>query len=428
MSMSQMPPAAAPSVPESTEAEIDAGTALSNVYYIFFIIALAMMAQTTACIVSQGVYTLVPFWKSEFNLSQATAALAVTSLNCGQIISMYGLGRAIDRYGERTVVGLTMIAMGIAAVAGAAFANGYLVLLSMTFILGAFFASAQPGGVRAIVRWVPPKHRGLAIGLRQTATPLGAAIAAFMLPTLAETYGWRAAVYMQGVIGIAGGVFFWLFYREGGNQAGRESQATPGLRLHELVRILGRDKAFWPVLLSGVVMAAFQYTFAAHVILYMADHFRVSLVVSASLFGVTQLVGIPGRVFLPWIGDRAYPGRRVRFLGQIMLAGTAASLVFVFLPADTSKWVLVTILAIIGLALCWFPLYLLQMAEMAPKSAVAATVSLGGVLYMTAMSLGPVIFGLAVDTLGYTVAWLLLTAPVLASAIQLCRLKAQQPI
>lgn len=426
MSTNQAPRTVAPSEPKSTEANAETG--LPTIHYTFFVIGLAMVAQTTACIVSQGVYTLVPFWKSEFNLSQATAALAVTFLNCGQIISVYGLGRAIDRYGERTIVGLTMIAMGMAAMAGAAFANDYSVLLSMAFILGAFFASAQPGGTRAIIRWVPPTHRGLAIGLRQTATPLGASIAAFMLPILAQAYGWRSAVYVQGLIGIAGGVFFWLFYREGGGKTGQKSQATPGLTLRELIKTLGRDKAFWPVTLSGVVMAAFQYTFAAHVILYMADHFRFGLVASASLFGITQIVGIPGRVFLPWIGDKAFPGRRVRFLGQIMLAGTAASVVFVFLPPDTSKWLLVSILAVIGLALCWFPLYLLQLAEIAPKSAVAATISLGGALYMIAMSLGPVIFGLVVDMLGYTVAWLLLTAPVLASAIQLCRLKAQQPI
>jgi sugar phosphate permease len=424
MSMNQMSPAVAVSS-ESTNAT--AGAASSRIY-IFIVIGLAVVAQTTACIVSQGVYTLVPFWKSEFNLSQAVAALAVTFLNCGQIASMYGLGRAIDRYGERTIVSLTMVAMGVTAIAAAAFANGYAVLLFMMFMLGAFFASAQPGGTRAILRWVPPEHRGLAIGLRQTATPLGASIAAFMLPVLAATYGWRSAVYVQGLVGIAGGVFFWLFYRDGIGEAGQKPQAKPGLTLRELIRTLGRNKAFWPVLGSGAVMSAFQYTFAAHVILYMADHFRFGLVASASLFGVTQIVGIPGRVLVPWVSDRVWPGRRVRSLGHLMFVCTAAAVAFMFLPAATSEWVLVTILAIIGFALCWFPLYLLQMAEMAPKSAVAATVSLGGVLYMTAMSIGPVIFGLVVDVMGYTVAWLLLTAPVLASAIQLCRLKVDQPI
>jgi sugar phosphate permease len=406
----------------------DAGTVISpRVAYIWIALGLAVMAQTAGSVVSQGIYVLVPFWKAEFNLSQAVAALAVTFVNGGQILSMFALGRAIDRYGERAIVGLTMMGMGATALAAAAFANSYAVLLLMILLLGAFYASVQPGGMRAILRWVPPEHRGVATGFRQASAPLGTAVAAFMLPALAAAFGWRAAMYAQGLVGIAGGIVFWWFYREDLGHAATINPAAAKLPFRELVKTLWRDGAFLLLLQAGVVMSAFQFTFTAHAILFTADHFRLQLVPAAALFAVTQVVGIPSRIIVPYVSDRMLPGRRAQGLGYTMLACAAATIAFVFLPSSTPQWVLLLTLTILGIALSWFPLYVLQIAEMAPKSAIAATVGFSTTLAMIAMSIAPPIFGFFVDYLGYGTAWILLTLPVLVTAIRLCRAAEQRP-
>ena len=101
-----------------------------------------------------------------------------------KILSMFALGRAIDSYGERVIVGLTMVMMGLTALAAAAFVTSFPMLLLMIMVLGAFYASVQPGGTRAILRWFPPEHRGVATGFRQASVPLGTAIAALVLPAL----------------------------------------------------------------------------------------------------------------------------------------------------------------------------------------------------------------------------------------------------
>ncbi|MFX5693429.1 hypothetical protein ABTE17_22375, partial [Acinetobacter baumannii] len=77
----------------------------------------------------------------------------VTVMNAGQIVSMIGLGRAIDRHGERAVVALTMTAMGLVALAAGAFVSSYAALLALLLVMGGFYASVQPGGTRAILRW-----------------------------------------------------------------------------------------------------------------------------------------------------------------------------------------------------------------------------------------------------------------------------------
>ena len=392
--------------------------------YMWVVLALAVTTQTAGSVISQGIYTLVPFWKSAFGLSPALASLAVSALNGGQILSMLGLGRAIDRHGERLVLSLTLIAAALTAFAAAAFASTYPVLLLLILILGAFYASVQTGGTRAILRWFPPERRGLATGCRQAAVPLGTALAALILPSLAAWRGWPLAVAAQGVIGIFGGVVFWLLYRENaGGAAGRAPVSSPP-KIRDLVKALGRDTPFWPVLVAGIAMSAFQFTFTAYAILFMADRLGLPIVAGAALFAVAQLVGIPSRILLPWLSDLLWPGSRIRSLGWIMLACVLAAALFAFLPKGAPHWALVLSLVPIGVfGIGWFPLFILEIAETAPKNATASTISFAWMLCMIAMSLAPFAFGLVADSLNYGTAWALLIVPVFVTAIPLCKIE-----
>ena len=82
-----------------------------------------------------------------------------------------------------------------------------VMLNSVTFILGfsivfvsygLLFGSIgycviQPAGGKVIAAWFGPDTRGVAMGIRQAGLPLGAALGALILPTIAERHGWRAA-------------------------------------------------------------------------------------------------------------------------------------------------------------------------------------------------------------------------------------------
>jgi MFS family permease len=271
-------------------------------------------------------------------------------------------------------------------------------LLVFMALMGGAYASVQPGGTRAIMRWFPPRHRGLATGFRQAAVPFGTAIAAFVLPVLAAGQGWRAALWLQAAVAVAGGLLFWICYREGGDAKARTEAVLP---LRQLLRLLGQDRDFWPVLAAGIAMSGFQFTMTAHAIGFLANGLELGIAAAASLFGLTQILGIPGRVLLPWLSDRFLPERRVRSLGWVMLLGAAAAAVLMSCSPGAPLPLLVGTLAMLGLfGIGWFPIYILQIAETAPKSSIASTVSLATTLCMIAMALGPFIFGLLVDLAG----------------------------
>jgi sugar phosphate permease len=399
----------------------NAPTAAKAPPYIWAVLAVAVAVQTAGSFAAQGVYIMVPIWRDAFQVSLASASLAVTFMNSGQILTMLMLGKAIDRYGERGVVSLMMFGMGAAAILCAVYAASLWMVLACMGLLGTTYAAVQPGGTRAIIRWFPPKHRGLATGFRQAAVPLGTAIAAIALPLTANAYGWRSAVLLLGVVSVAGGLVFWLLYREPVEQVSVTERVLP---LPDLLKTVGRNPLFWPVLWAGIAMSAFQFTLTAHAISYLSNGLGFTVKNAASLFSFAQLLGIPGRILLPSLSDHYFPGRRARSFGWTMIIAGLTVGSFAVLASGTSQILIVALFILLGVfGIGWFPLYLLQIAEMAPRSSIASTVSFATTLCMIVMALGPFFFGVMVDWFGYGTAWACLVAPVLATAIPLLRKK-----
>ncbi|WP_186234274.1 MFS transporter [Burkholderia gladioli] len=388
--------------------------------YRWTVLGVAALAQTTASITAQGIYTLMPSLQAAFHLSEAAGALAISALNGGQVVTMLMLGWLIDRFGERRVVASTMSMMGLAAMLGAWIAPSFPVLLGFIAMIGATYASVQPGGTRAIVRWFPPRDRGMATGVRQAGLPLGTALAAMALPLLAATQGWRLALVVQGAIGLAGGALFALLHRDERKAPGLPSAAPPGLLTS--IRLVAGHTVLWPVMAAGAAMVAFQYTFATHAIPFVATRFHYPLVAAALLFSLSQWFGILGRVGLAWLSDRWWSGRRLRSLGMCMAICIAVALGLPLLPAETPKLVLAVIFGVVGLVgVGWYPLYLLQIAEMAPSSVVASTLSFSMTLNMLAISILPPLFGVLVDRFHYGAAWSALACLVLLGGLVLWR-------
>lgn len=373
--------------------------------YRWVVLAAAVTAQMTASVVSQGVYVLVPFWQAAFDLSKASAGLTVSFMNAGQILSMIFLGFAIDRYGERSVVAVTMILMGLSAITASILGGQYTVLLFFLTCLGMFYASVQPGGTRAIIKWFPPNMRGFAMGLRQAGLPLGTALAALLLPVLALRYSWQAAVFVQGVIGILGGVLFGLFHRDNVSAA-TKSAASAAMPVRELIKTLFEKAAFLPVLIAGIVMATFQYTLSTYIVIYLSGGLKLDVLIASFVFALAQGLGVVGRVSLAGISDYIWPGRRLRSLQWTILACAALTIGLVFLPVEPPLWLLVPLFVVLGLlGIGWYPLWLVQVGEMAPANSVASTVSFAMTLNLVAIILTPPAFGLIADLSGYGLAW-----------------------
>ena len=116
-------------------------------------------------------------------------------------------GMLADRIGERAVIatGLTGAAVALAACSETGSTGGLLACLVLAGLAG---ASVNAASGRAVMGWFASEELGFALGIRQTAIPVGGSAAAIFLPWLAGAQwacaarSWRSP---RGCLAGAGG-------------------------------------------------------------------------------------------------------------------------------------------------------------------------------------------------------------------------------
>jgi sugar phosphate permease len=88
--------------------------------------------------------------------------------------------------------------LGATAVLGAlaTLVEGTVALGAVLFLVGTAAASTGSASGRIVVGWFPPRRRGLAMGIRQMAQPLGVALAAATIAVTAEHASLAAALWI----------------------------------------------------------------------------------------------------------------------------------------------------------------------------------------------------------------------------------------
>lgn len=386
--------------------------------YKWVVLGTALTALTMGSVVYSGISVLTPFWLHDYHLTAASAGLASGAMHAGPIVSMLLLGKAIDRYGERWVVSLTMIAMGVTSLAAATLHPSYPLLLLFILAMGAFYGSILPGGQRAIARWFEPSLQSMATGIRQAGLPLGASLAGIVLPPLALHFGWHWALAAQGVAGIVGGVVFASLYRMSGDT--NRTQRKTSVNIRRLVRSLVADRAVRPLLAGGLVLVSFQYVIAAQLLIFLNDHLKIPIVTAGLMYSVAQVAGIVGRIGLAWTSDHFWPGKRMRSLRWLLVISAVPVAALATLSSDSPYWIDFALCLVLGLlSVGWYPLYLVQVTELAPSTAVASTISFAITLNQIIASLAPPVFGYLCGAISYRASWLLLGALFLLTAVQL---------
>ena len=131
-----------------------------------------------------GVIVLSPALKAHDHLSLTEIGVVLGAPSIGAIFTLYPWGGlASDRFGERSVIGTGLVACA-ACLAAAAFVSSFAGLFALLFLAGGFGAAVNSASGRAVMHWFDARQRGLALGIRQTALPIGGAAVALALPPL----------------------------------------------------------------------------------------------------------------------------------------------------------------------------------------------------------------------------------------------------
>ena len=274
-------------------------------------------AMTTTC-ATAGVAYVIPELHRAQGMSLSSAATLAAIPTIGLTLTIIAWGAALDRFGERRVliVSLVITLVGTVGTMAAAMAGAGFVVLATGLLIGGLGSGAANGASgRIVVGWFPAHRRGTAMGIRQMAQPLGVAVCALSMPVLAERSGLTAAFAVPVVVTGIGliAVVVGLIDPPPASDAASGRTANPYRGGSFLQRVHA-------VSLLLVIPQSMLWTFVP-AWLIIAHHW--SPLSAGVLVTVTQVVGAGGRIVAGRISDVI--GSRMRPIRWIAVAAGACT-------------------------------------------------------------------------------------------------------
>lgn len=320
------------------------------------ILGAGTVAQSTFSAVNIGLPALAPVLRSYYHLSLGQVGIVLGATSFGMIPTLLPWGLLADRIGERAVIGLGLGAAGVAMIAITQ-TTSYGALVILLVLFGAFGSSINAASGRAVMGWFHEEQRGLALGIRQAAVPIGGALAAVGLPWLASSGDPEPAFLALGAATLLGaGVGVALM---------REAPARSVPELSDVARPF-HDLRNWLLAVGSGLFVVAQLALTNYPVLFLHQHRGLSTHSAAYVLAAMNVFGIGARIASGRWSDRVRSRvGPLRTLGLLIAAGTAA----VALLVDAPLAVLVPVLVVAGvLSLSWNGVAFTAAAEMAGTS------------------------------------------------------------
>jgi MFS family permease len=291
-----------------------------NRWSIMFV-SLAVTTSSFAFI--NGVAFLIPSLQTGRGLSLTAACILSSMPSWGMVVTLILWGCVLDRVGERFVLATGSALTAVAAYAAASTAS--TVMMGVYLFLGGMAAAGcNNAGGRLVSGWFPPQQRGLAMGIRQAAQPLGIALGALTVPALAQN-GPRPALIFLALTCVAAAVASAI----GIVDAPKKPRAAA--TRDELANPYRKSSVLWRLHAVASLLMMPQAVTATFMLVWLTNHQGWSAAAAGSVVTLAQVLGAAGRIAVGrWsdhIGSRTQPVR--------IIATAAATILFLLALTDT---------------------------------------------------------------------------------------------
>jgi sugar phosphate permease len=278
-------------------------------------LVIALTSTTCANVFINGAAFLIPTLHADRGLDLAKAGLLSSMPSFGLVVTLIAWGYLVDRVGERIV-----LAVGSALTAAAAFAAASadsLIAIGAFLLLGGMAAaSSNSASGRLVVGWFPPEQRGLVMGIRQTATPLGVGLGALVIPRLAESHGITAALLFPAAVCALAAVMCAVGVidppRPPRAEAPKEHLANP----------YRGSSVLWRIHAVSVLLVVPQAVLWTFMLVWLMTDRGWSAASAGLLVTVTQILGAAGRIAAGRWSD--VTGSRLKPIRSIAASAAAA--------------------------------------------------------------------------------------------------------
>ncbi|NMH90706.1 MFS transporter [Pseudonocardia bannensis] len=356
------------------------------------VLAVGTLAQASTAAYFLGLAAVTPALREHFGLSLTQVGLLIGVISAGIVGTLFAWGAAADRFGERGVMAIGLVGAA-GALGAAAFVAGPVSAGTLLALSGAFGASVNAASGRAVLTWFPARRRGLAMAVRQTSVPVGAAIAAVALPRIADAGG-VPAVFVAlagGCLLAAVAVAVWV--REPPDAPARGSRPT------SRVRTVLADRRLQRLSLAGALLVVSQFIGSVFLVEILHTGHGMSLAAAGTLLATTQVLSAAGR-----LGNGAWSDRVGSRLGPLQIIALAVAIGFALSAAAYAgpTWLLAAVLVpAAALAVSWNGLVFTAAGEFAPPGRAATAMAVSNTANYVGAAVTPALGGAVADAAGW---------------------------
>jgi sugar phosphate permease len=384
---------------------------VSRARYRWVVLAAGTLAQASFSASSVGLPALAPALKSHYGLTLGETGVVLGGIGIGMLFTLLPWGLVADRVDERWV-----IAMGLTGAAAmlvvASTTHGFGTVTGALVGVGALGASVNAASGRAIMAWFPSTELGLALGIRQTAIPIGGAIGAAVLPVLGSAGGTRLAFVFLGAACLTGAVVAAVFVRGGGGDGGEQE-------IGDVVQPF-RDPWMWRLGTGTGLFLMAQIGITGFVVLFLHEHRHLSKEAAGAVLAGIYVLAVAARIGSGTISDRLRnrlgPLRTIGVAVALLTAGVAAA-------TDAPLALLIPLFLLAGvLSMAWNGLAYAAAAETAGSARTGAALGFQQTLLGVVVAGAPPLVA-AVATHSWRLAFFLAAAGPAGGVVILRRLR-----
>src|SRR5579862_2016481 len=179
--------------------------------YRWVIVTLLFFATSINYIDRQVIGLLKPILEVDFHWNEKDYGYIVMGFQASYAVGLLVFGRFIDSIGTKLGYSISIIFWSLAAMLHALVKSTFGFGLARA-ALGLGESGNFPAAIKAVTEWFPKQERALATGLFNSGTNIGAVAAPLLVPLILAEYGWRAAFFATGAMGLIWFFFWWFLF------------------------------------------------------------------------------------------------------------------------------------------------------------------------------------------------------------------------
>ncbi|WP_418286453.1 MFS transporter [Halorubrum sp. DTA46] len=365
------------------------------------VLALCTLAFFATMVARMAISPVVPSITAEFEVSNTVIGFALTGLWASYFLTQYPSGVFADRFGERSVI---LVSIGGTAVASLAIgiSPNIAVFVGAILLLGVTTGLHYSVATSLLTR--THDNVGTAIGLHSTGGPVAGLVTPVVVAWIAVRYGWRIGVTIGAVVAVV--VFVGFAWKVRPTPPRTPDRSIGELFEYETIRnVLARPPIAFTVCIAVLSEFVWQST-ASFLPTFLIAHHGLSTTAAGIGFGGYFLVHGVVQIAVGRLSDHY---GRDRLIAGCMIAGIAG---FSTLVVGSGLAAIATGITLVGIGMSWISAVLPRFIDNLSTAEQGVGFGLVRTVYGLLGASGSVSVGIVADAFSWGAAFGLLTVPL----------------